>query len=417
MRRRQEVGRGLRLCVNQQGERLRDDGANLLTVVAGEDFADYARGYQMEIAEEYRAMIESRMGKRLEDLTEEERARLSDTYGKGIIPPSPKQMDRKTKRATKLIRGKNGEGDFSPEFKELWRRISQKTTYRVQVDDKALVEKVIHRLGEERTALPRVWAVTGHMNLDSEGAFTAVQSSGIRTVAELASRRPLPNIVDLILRLLKNGNPPMHLTRQTVFEIFRQAADDSALKNPTGWAAMAARVIRNVLGELAADGVEYRKIENEFYDWEQWFLDGEREIAAALVADLRESKGKDKAPYDLVECDVRGEKDFAEAMAERDDVKLFLKLPRAFKVPTPVGNYNPDWAVLLTDGNGRDHLCFVAETKSAISQVGAIKWGDLRGDEGLKIRSAARHFGSKQFKQKGALDGVDYQVVQSADQL
>ena len=417
MRRRQEVGRGLRLCVNQQGERLRDDGANLLTVVAGEDFADYARGYQMEIAEEYRAMIESRMGKRLENLTEEERAQLSDTYGKGIIPPAPKRLDKKTTRATKLIRGKNGEAQFSDEFKELWRRIKQKTTYRVRVNDKALVKKVVHRLGAERTALPRIRAVTGRVKLDSEDAFTAVQSSGIRTVAELARRRPLPNIVDLILRLLKNGNPPMHLTRRTVFEIFRQAADESALKNPTGWAAMAARVIRDALGELTADGVEYRKIENEFYDWEQWFLDEEREIAAALVADLRDSKGKNKAPYDLVECDVPGEKEFAEALAERDDVKLFLKLPRAFKVPTPVGNYNPDWAVLLTDENGRDHLCFVAETKSAITKGGAIKWKDLRGNEGLKIRSAARHFGSTQFKKDGALEDVDYQVVQSADQL
>ena len=316
-----------------------------------------------------------------------------------------------------MIRGKNGEVQFSDEFKELWRRIKQKTTYRVRVNDKALVKKVVHRLGAERTALPRIRAVTGRVKLDSEDAFTAVQSSGIRTVAELARRRPLPNIVDLILRLLKNGNPPMHLTRRTVFEIFRQAADESALKNPTGWAAMAARVIRDALGELTADGVEYRKIENEFYDWEQWFLDGEREIAAALVADLRDSKGKNKAPYDLVECDVRGEKEFAEALAERDDVKLFLKLPREFKVPTPVGNYNPDWAVLLTDENGRDHLCFVAETKSAITKGGAIKWKDLRGDEGLKIRSAMRHFGSTQFKQKGALEDVDYQVVQSADQL
>ena len=414
-RRRQEVGRGLRLCVNQRGERMRDEEANLLTVVATEDFADYARGYQLEIAEEYRAMIEARTGKPLEDLSEEERGRLSETYGRGIIPPPPKRADRKTARATKLIRGKNGEVEFSPEFSALWRRISQKTTYRVRVDDQALVKNVVRRLRDESTAPPRVRTVTGRMRLDADNAFAAVQASGVRTVSGLERRRPLPNMVELILRLLKNGNPPMHLTRRTVFEIFRQTADESALKNPTGWAATAARAIRGELGETATNGVEYRRIENQFYDWEQWFMDEEREIAAAMVADL--GQDKNKAPYDLVACDSETEKNFASDLAGRDDVKLFLKLPREFKVPTPVGDYNPDWAVLLTDEDGRDRLYFVAETKGAVTGGGNVLWANLRGGEKGKIRCAARHFGSKQFNKKGALEGVDYQVVENAGQL
>ena len=414
-RRRQEVGRGLRLCVNQRGERVRDEDANLLTVIGSEDFSDYARNYQWEIARENRAMIEARVGKRLEDFTEEERERLSETYGKGIIPPGPKRMETQTAKATRLIRGKNGEVEFSPEFQELWRRISQRTTYRVRVDSDALVKNAVSRLREECASTPRILAKMGRVILDKDDTFAAVQSSMSRTVAELKNRRPLPNIVDLILRLLQNGNPPMHLTRRTVFEIFRQSADDSALRNPTGWAAMAARTIREELEDIATDGVEYRRIENQFYDWEQWFLRGEREIAAALVAKLGENK--DKAPYDIVECDVPGEQKFAEELAENKDVKLFLKLPREFKVPTPVGNYNPDWAVVLTDEDGRDHVYFVAETKAAVSESGDIKWKDLRGGEKGKIRCAARHFGSKQLKQDGALKGVDYRVVKTVDQL
>ena len=305
----------------------------------------------------------------------------------------------------------------SPEFRALWERISQKTTYRVRVDDNELVRNVVRRLRHEPMNLPRVRTIVGRVKLDPDNAFTAVQASGARTVTALERRRPLPNMVELILRMLRNGNPAMHLTRRTVFEIFRRSADEWALKNPTGWAATAARVIRAELADMAADGVEYRRIENDFYDWEQWFLREEREIAAALVADLGENK--DKAPYDLVECDATGEKEFAEGLAERDDVKLFLKLPREFKVPTPVGNYNPDWAVLLTDENGRDRLYFVAETKgkNAVNEDGAVLFANLLGDEGRKIKCAARHFGSKQFKTDGALSGVDYQVVSTHDQL
>ena len=415
MRRRQEVGRGLRLAVNQRGERMRDEEANLLTVVAREDFADYARGYQYEIAGEYRAMIESRMGKKLEELTAEERGRLSETYGKGIIPPPPKQMERKTARATRLIRNEKGEVEFSPEFSELWRRISQKTTYRVQVDTGSLIEKAVARLRNRGVSAPRVRSVFGMVVLDDDNAFYAVQATGIRTMAELERRRPLPRMADLVLRLLKNGNPPIHLTRRTVFEIFRQTADKTAMKNPTGWAALAARVIREVLEEMTTDGVEYRRIENDFYDWEQWFLREEREIAAALVAELRENRNK--APYDIVGCDSTGEKQFAEDLAARKDVKLFLKLPRKFIVPTPVGNYNPDWAVLLTDENGRDHLYFVAETKRAVTEGGEVRWEDLRGGEKGKARCAARYFGSKQLGTQGIVEGVDYQVVRTARQL
>ena len=414
-RRRQEVGRGLRLCVNQRGERVLDGDANVLTVVGSEDFSDYARGYQWEIAREYRAMIEARMGKRLEDLTEEERERLSETYGKGIIPQRPAQINSQTATATRLIRGKNGEVEFSPEFQELWRRISQMTVYRVRVDSKALVKKVVSRLREERASAPRVRARIGRVILGDDNAFAAVQSNMGRTVAELKNRRPLPNIVDLALRLLQNGNPPMHLTRRTVLDIFRQSADKSTLQNPTGWAAMAARTIRNELEDMATDDVEYHRIENEFHCWKQWFKQEELEIATALVAQLGENENK--APYSIVECASTGEQQFAKELAMREDVKLFLKLPHKFTVPTPMGNYNPDWAVVLTDEDGCDHVYFVAETKGAITKGGAIKWKDLRGKEAGKIRCAARHFGSKQFRQDGALEGVDYQVVETAGQL
>ena len=160
--------------------------------------------------------------------------------------------------------------------------------------------------------------------------------------------------------------------------------------------------------------MEYKKIDNGFFEWEQHFVDAEREIVSAVIADMKE---RDKTPYSLISCDSEVEKNFAEGLRERDDIKMFLKLPRQFVVPTPVGNYNPDWAVLMTDPDGGEHLYFVAETKSAVNRDGAVLWDNLRGDEGRKIKCAARHFGSKQFNQKGALDNADYQVVREHREL
>ena len=414
MRRRQEVGRGLRLAVNQKGERTTDEDANTLTVIAAESYADFARGYQMEIIEDCRALIEAKMGKSIEDLTEEERAHNFDIYGAGILPPPPNLAETQTARATRLIRNRDGGKEFSPEFRELWERVSQKTAYCVRFNEAGLIEKVVAGLQNESVVAPRVGYTLAQIEVNDENAFFAVQASGTRTIASISRRRPLPSIVSLVLRLLQNDAPKIILTRRTVLEIFRRAGAQNALNNPTGWAAAAARVIREEMADLLVDGVEYRKIDNQFYDWEQHFAREEREITAALVADLRDLQ---KTPYDLIGCDASTEKAFADGLAAREDVKLFFKLPRDFRVPTPVGNYNPDWAVLLTDENGRDRLYFVAETKGAVGADGSVRWGDLRGNEGRKIKCAARHFGSTQFNKEGALSGIDYQVVKTHNQL
>jgi len=120
----------------------------------------------------------------------------------------------------------------------------------------------------------------------------------------------------------------------------------------------------------------------------------------------------DRSLYDTVPCDSKVERGFAQALERRMDVRLYMKLPPWFEVPTPLGNYRPDWAVVLDNPDGSEPLLYlVAETKGATDPTA------LRGTEAMKIRCGAAHFGSRQYKTTGALEGVDYKVVKEASEL
>jgi type III restriction enzyme len=125
------------------------------------------------------------------------------------------------------------------------------------------------------------------------------------------------------------------------------------------------------------------------------------------------STGDSRSVYDLVPCDSEIERKFVQDLEARTDVKLYLKLPYWFTMPTPVGENRPDWAIVMEEleGNGRPVLYLIAETK------GSLKKDDLRSNEWRRIQCGAAHFGSRQFKRKGALEGVDYRVVTEAAEL
>jgi type III restriction enzyme len=121
----------------------------------------------------------------------------------------------------------------------------------------------------------------------------------------------------------------------------------------------------------------------------------------------------EKALYDLIPCDSEVERQFVKELEARQDVKLYLKLPYWFTVPTPVGDYQPDWAIVMQNAetDGKPVLYIVSETKSSINK------DDMRPDEWRKIQCGAAHFGSRQFKKKGALQEVDYKLVTTAGDL
>ena len=390
MKKRQEIGRGVRLAVNQKGERVFDKEINTLTVVANESYADYARGYQQEIADEFGSVY----AQNAPTLTEK---------SKDCAKANPRHIRRK----------RGNDFEFSPEFRRLWERISQRTRYRVEFNSDELISSVIAELKNATISRPAIRRTLGGFEVNEKGEFTAKPITEPNdSVADLPSIQPLPDIVRTVSDLLTSGAPPLMITKKTLFSIFEECCEN-ALINPMEWANIAADVIRKKLADMMIGGIVYEKVDGKFHEWEQRFASEEKDLIGRYIAEM--PHGNENAAYDKIDGDSNVEKEFAEDLSRRKDVKLFVKLPSWFQVPTPVGNYNPDWAILLNSGK----LIFVAETKSAVVN-GRIQFDELRRTEAYKIKYASRNFGSTQDQIKcsrGALSGVDYKVVHKADEI
>ena len=364
MKKRQEIGRGVRLAVDQLGDRVRDESVNVLTVVANESYKSYVGQLQTEIEAE---------------------------YGTGASPPPANARKRGVARLRKEFKCK-------PEFKELWERIKHKTRYAVTIDTDKLIHEVVEALDESEIRPPRIAIDKGQIQveeIEDNRVFSAMQMSAPRTVRNLARPDAPPNLVDMIGYMLKHTTPPMQLTRQTLLKILtRTQKRQSALDNPSEFAAVTARIIREKLKDQLVDGVHYEKI-NEWYEMSQ--LDTEIETWAEYLTPAKRSL------YDNVIFDSEVEAEFVKGLEKRKDVKFYLKLPSFFTVPTPIGSYNPDWAIVVEprdefgEPTGEEMLYLVRETK------GTTYLDDLRPDEKRKIKCGERHF-------REAL-GVDYEVV------
>lgn len=414
IRKRQEVGRGIRLAVDQSGRRLHDDTVNILTVIANESYRQYVETYQSEIASGYRSEIEARYGKPIGNLSDEERRRIEEEYGEGILPPRPR---RAGEQKAKLRKARV----LSEEFKELWDRIKHKTRYAVRINTEALLDEVIPEIDRADIAPPRVTITKASVVAGDDGIFEAMQLSQAKSAADLAGRWPLPNLIDLMADLMENTTPPIRLTRRTLLEVYRRAENKkAAIDNPHEWATVAVRIIKAKLADHLVRGVEYIRISDDpganglpddekWYEMRQILDDTEVELFSKYI----EHTGEERSVYDLVPCDSDVERQFVRDLEARQDVKLYLKLPYWFTVPTPVGEYRPDWAIVM-DGPGKEGkpiLYLVTETK------GSLREAELRPNEWRRIQCGAAHFGSKQFRRKGALEGVDYKVVTEAREL
>ena len=371
MKKRQEIGRGVRLAVNQLGDRVRDESINVLTVVANESYASYVQGLQTEIEEEY-----------------------------GIDGSSLRPTNAREPAVARLQK----EYKLKPEFKELWERIKHKTRYAVTIDTEKLIREVVNGLDEAEISDPRITITKGDMQVEKveeARVFSAKQASGTRTVSSLAGSYSLPNMIEMIAYMLEYTTPPLRLTRRTLLEILKRTQNrQPALDNPHEFAAVSTRIIREKMKDQLVDGVRYEKI-NEWYEMSQ--LDLEISTLSEYLIPAERSL------YDPVICDSKNEKQFVEGLENRKDVKLYLKLPSFFKVPTPIGSYNPDWAIVVEDIDefgqltGKEKFYLVRETKDTINL------DELRPDEKRKIKCGEKHFGE-------ALN-VDYDVVDSAHDL
>ncbi|MFA6329930.1 MAG: DEAD/DEAH box helicase family protein [Candidatus Micrarchaeia archaeon] len=375
IKKRQEVGRGVRLAVDQTGIRVKEEQVNILTVVANDSYERYVGQLQSEI---------------------------EDAYGKEGLPPKPANA---RKRMTIKLRK---EYTLKPEFKKLWDLIKHKTRYAVKIDSSKLVSDTVTEFDKHSISTPRVAITKVQVDLGADDVLKPLQMSGAKTVIDLSGRYPLPNLVELVANQMEYTTPPLRLSRNTILRIFQQAKNKkAAMDNPQEFASIMAQVIKEQLADQLIDGIKYEKI-NEWYEMTQ-FIDEIPDWEDYLEPSKRIS-GKDGAGlYDYTQCDSGPEHEFAKALEQRDDVKLYIKLPRWFTVQTPIGEYNPDWAIVMEQRDEHGHatskplLYLVRETKST------KKLDELRPDERRKIQCGESHF-------KQAL-GVNYSVVTTASEL
>jgi type III restriction enzyme len=246
---------------------------------------------------------------------------------------------------------------------------------------------------------PRIEVTKARVDVKAD-VFTAVQVSGAKSVATLAGRFPLPNVVERIMELLDHtAATPVRLTRKTVLAIVSGVKNQQAvLDNPTEFATIAADVIRAKLEEQLVHGIRYEP-DGGWYEQTQF--------AEAFETQSGKVMDATKSLYDKFAYDSEVERKFAEKLEARDDVRFYVKPPNWFKVQTPIGNYNPDWAVVMEEvdqfGERGERLYLVRETKSTHNL------GELRPEETQKLRCGTRHFCD-------AL-GVDYRLVVAADEL
>ena len=281
---------------------------------------------------------------------------------------------------------------ISPEFLELWSKIKQKTAYRVSIDTDTLIENSVKAL-KDMPAIPKTRLVSQTADIHIENAGISHTEREMRTVDIADSYQSLPDLITAI-------SDETLLTPATVNEILvRSGRLDDFLNNPETFLERATEIIKNNRHALAIDGISYIKLDGQEY-YAQEIFDTEE-----FIANLDRNAVKvDHSVYDYIVYDSSSiERPFAVALDNDPDVKMFFKIPNRFKIETPIGTYNPDWAVYLTK-NGEEKLYFVLETK------GSTSFMDLRTREQLKIHCGKKHFETLD-------NGIELQVATDWNEL
>ena len=428
VQRRQTIGRGLRLPVvkTENGfERVSDGDVASLTVVASESYQAFAKSLQKEYQED---------GVSLGLVRDNEFARIfrrddqgvqtEDTFGwqwsvevwnhldeKGFIEDgnvTPKfrpteenfslhlpekfapyeseiidkidsvHIDRfvkpKSKRQPRVL---NKQLYSSPEFEEFWEKISQKTTYRVSFDVSTLKAEVTEAIRTMPPVPPRKISVK-KVGISINRAGAQGREIGAGKDSETTQEVLLP---DIIFELQKTTS----LTRATLVDVLLDSGRLGEFpKNPNDFIVAINAVISRQLATIVNEGIQYEKIHGSIYELRELQQDGLEE-KERFLDQLYQVKNAGKTDFDYVVFDSGVEREFAEYLDGRDDIALFMKLPAKFKIPTPVGDYNPDWAIVKRV-EGEDQLYMIRETKSVEDE-----W-KLRPSEKAKISAAKKHF-------------------------
>ncbi len=429
--RRQTLGRGLRLPVDQNGERVRDDSINKLYVFANETYEDYARGLQSEYenegvsfgkvplvalskltqvvgdeekpigreaAQQIRtALIEQNYldeNNRIQPDFEPGRKDFKLTLPESFSALAPAVIDLLSSYLIERhIRRDKNEGtnhfkkavELSPEFIELWNKIKPRTTYRVEFKTDELIVKAVSAIKHmPRIDAPKISIRTGQVDVKKGG----VASTGLSVSSDSISyvTRPMPDILAYL-------QEQTELTRATLVRILKESARlNEFFLDPQRFMDQVAAILKYELHRLLVTGIKYEKlvIDGKEVEWEMELFKSEELINYLSALQVKHSS------HEWVVYSSEIEREFAEQLDKRDDIKLFIKLPDKFKIDTPVGQYIPDWAIVKHEDST---IYMVRETK------GNKDYLKLRTSEADKINCGKKHF--------EALD-VPFDVVVSA---
>jgi type III restriction enzyme len=346
IKKRQEIGRGLRICVDKNGERNYDREINRLTIIANERYEAYAKNLQKEYEEE------------------------------GIIGAPPVKNKRKKITVT-LRKGYK----LDENFRELWEKIKHKTKYRVNFDTEGLIARCIEEINKHT-----ILASSGRIGVDKVKVI--LTDEGIETkLAKISTPIGIENTCKYVPDIITHLQKETHLTRTTIVRILTGINGlEDVFKNPEEFLINITTIIKYVKNKILIEKIQYEKID-DYYEMSLF-----QESFESFEDNLIKVENEKKGIYTHIEFDSDIERGFVEKLNAREDVKLFVKLPFWFKVDTPIGTYNPDWAIVKQNG---DKVYLIRETK------GTTMEGGLRGDEKDKI-----HCGGAHFKKLG----VDYNV-------
>ncbi|PID46754.1 MAG: hypothetical protein CSB47_02570 [Proteobacteria bacterium] len=285
--------------------------------------------------------------------------------------------------------------EMNPDFKALWDKISQKTRYQVKFANTDLISRALENIAEIPEIKPLSLTVgKQEVNISAAGveAGRTLQIARDQTVL---THNTLPDILAFLQR-------ETDLTRGTLVDILRQCGRLKEFRlNPQAFMTEVAKQVKRALNELIITDIQYERIEGQRYEM-RLFEQGDVEKYLSRLYQVRhQSEGEGssqttRTPYDYIEFDSGTERKIAQALDDDENVRFFCKLPGWFKVPTPLGNYNPDWAI-VTEDEGKLYL--VRESKSTHDNE------KRRKSENLKIKCGKAHFDEL---------GVDFKVVVNA---
>lgn len=451
--RRQEVGRGMRLAVNQLGDRMDDPATvhqiNELTVVASESYKDFVGALQRDISESLSARpreatenyfkgkilqtptgdveVSAQLAKQIykyllkNDYTDDN-DQITLTYHEAKkqeqLAELPVELQPYVAQVFQLIDsvfsaaqmpeiGDDRKAKINPlnsnfekkEFQALWNKINRKAAYTVHFETNELVGKCVAALDAELRVKPMQYIIERGSQLEN-ASFDDMKSGSAFKVAESSTEKYNHSVHSAVkYDLIGNLAEDTQLTRSTIASILKDinvAVFSQYKTNPEDFIAKASTLINEQKATAIVEHIAYDPVD-ETHSSDIFTAEKPKD-------DFSKAFEAKHHVYDYVFTDSSIERKFVEELDASTEVVVYAKLPKSFFIPTPVGNYNPDWAIAFQEGKVK-HVYFVAETKGSMSTL------DLRAIEASKIACARKFFA------KITSDQVKYQVVDSYGKL